>query len=79
MNTENFDNKVNALLKKYIFSEDMSSPEVNKIAEKIKETRRQALNDPKKAANDKAKIAAMLNGEDGDDKKNTPANQKPAI
>jgi hypothetical protein len=62
MNTENFDNKINSLLKKYVFSEDIS-PEAKAIADKIEADKRKKANDPKEKEATGKKVQAMLNGE----------------
>jgi len=72
MNTENFDNKINSLLKKYVFSEagNTSDPEIAKMAEEIKRKKQQELADPKKQQELKSKLASVVNG-DADKKPST--------
>lgn len=62
MNTENFDNKINSLLKKYVFSEE-ASQQAKDIANKIQADIRKKANDPKEKEATEKKVQAMLNGE----------------
>lgn len=72
MNTENFDNKINSLLKKYVFSEsgNTSDPEITKMAEEIKRKRQQDLANPQNQEKLKSKLASVVNG-DADEKPST--------
>lgn len=61
MNTENFDIKINSLLKKYIFSED-SSPQARDIAAKIQQAKIQQANSPTDKKNTEEEVKKLLNG-----------------